>query len=112
MSSPNKPTRRMMTRGGARDKMAKVMEHVYSSGMAKGNPNQPKASKAGNTVKKSRKIKNADGMAAKKVNVVVKKGLAAKLAQLKDKFLKKADISDLSHPCQWKGGVQGNTTPL
>ena len=99
-------------RGGARDKMAKVMEHVRSGGMAKGNPDQPKASKAGNTVKKSSKIKNADGMAAKEVNVVVKKDLVAKLAWLEDQFLKKADICYLSHPCQWKGGVQGNATPL
>jgi len=112
MSSPNEPTRRMTTRGGARDKMAKVMERVRSGGMAKGNPDQPKASKAGNTVKKSRKTKNADRMAAKKVDVVVKKDLAAKLARLEDQFLKKADISYLSHPRQWKGGVQGNATPL
>jgi hypothetical protein len=82
----------MMTRGGARDKMAKVMEHVCSGGIAKGNPDQPK-SKVENIVKKPRMTKKADGTAAKEADVVAKKALAAKLAQLKDKFLEKANIS-------------------
>jgi len=111
MSSPNNPTRRITTRGGARDKMAKVMEHVRSGGIAKGNPNQPK-SKVANTVKKPRTTKKADGTAAEKVDVAAKKALAANLAQLKDKFLEKANIGYLSHLCQWTGEVQGNAAPL
>jgi hypothetical protein len=92
--------------------MAKVMERVRSGGIAKGNPDQLKASKAANTVKNTRKTKKVDGIAAKKANAATKKALAAKLAQLEDKFLKKADISYLSHPRQWTDGVQGNATPL
>jgi len=40
------------------------------------------------------------------------KALAAKLVQLKEKFLNKADTSYLSHPCQWTDTVQGNATPF
>jgi len=112
MSSPNEPTRRMTTRGGARDKMAKVMERVRSGGIAKGNPNQPKESKAENPVKKSRKTKNADGTVPKEADAAATKALAAKLAQLKDKFLNKADTSYLSHPRQWADTVQGNAAPF
>jgi hypothetical protein len=109
MSSPNKPTRKMMMRGGARDKMAKVMEWVRSGGMAKRNPDQPKDNKAENPVKKSQKTKNTDGTVPKEADMAVMKALAAQLAQLKDKFLNKADTSYLSHPRQWTDTVQGNT---
>jgi len=137
MSSTNEPTRRMTTRGGARDKIAKVMERVRSGGIAKGNPNQPEddntsttkkankvkatkpsarkkvgATKAASMAKKPRTTKKIDLTAAKEADVAAKKALAAKLAQLEDKFLKKADISRLSHPRQWKGKVQGSTAPL
>ena len=92
--------------------MAKVMERVHSGGMAKGNPNQPKESKAENPVKKSWKTKNADGTVPKKADMAATKALAAKLVQLKEKFLNKADTSYLSHPCQWTDIVQGNATPF
>jgi len=136
MSSTNEPTRRIKTRGGARDKIAKVMERVCSSGIAKGNPDQPKddktsttkkednveamkpsgrkkatATKAANTAKKPQTTKKANGKVAKETDMVAKKALAAKLAQLEDGFLKKADISCRSHPHQWTGEVQGNTLP-
>jgi activator of HSP90 ATPase len=127
----------MTTRGGARDKIAKVMERVHSGGIAEGNPNQPEdnntsmtekankvkamkpsarkkvgATKAASMAKKPRTTKKIDSTAAKEADVAAKKALAAKLAQLEDKFLKKADISHLSHPRQWKGKVQGSTAPL
>jgi hypothetical protein len=126
----------MTTRGGARDKIAKVMERVRSGGIAEENPDQPKdnktstaekdkaeamkpsarkkatATKAAKAAKKPRTTKNADGTAAKKTEIAAKKALAAKLAQLEDKFLKKADIGRQSHPRQWTGEVQGNTSPL
>jgi hypothetical protein len=112
MSSPNEPTRKMTTRGGARDKMAKVMERVHSGGMAKRNPDQPKDNKAENPVKKSRKTKNADGTVPEEADTAATKALAAQLAQLEDKFLNKADTSYLSHPRQWTDTVQGNTAPF
>ena len=99
-------------RGGARDKMAKVMERVRSGGMAKGNPNQPKESKAENSVKKSRKTKNADGTVLKEADTAAMKALAAQLLQLEDKFLNKADTSYLSHLHQWTDTVQGNAAPF
>ena len=55
--------------------------------------------------------KRADVTAATEADVVVKKSLAAKLAQLEDKFLKEADISSLLHPCQYSIKVQGNAMP-
>ena len=56
--------------------------------------------------------KRANVTAATEADMVVKKSLAAKLAQLKDKFLKEADISHLLHPHQYSVKVQGNATPL
>jgi len=113
------------------------MERVRSGGIAEGNPNQPEdnntsttekankvkamkpsarkkvgATKAASMAKKPRTTKKIDSTAAKEADVAAKKALAAKLAQLEDKFLKKADISRLSHPRQWKGKVQGSTAPL
>jgi hypothetical protein len=38
MSTTNEPTKRMSTRGGARDKMAKVMEHLRSGGIIEEEP--------------------------------------------------------------------------
>jgi hypothetical protein len=125
MSSTNEPTRRMTTRGGARDKIAKVMEHVRSGGIAEGDPNQSEddktsskikrgdkaetrkpsgqkratATKAANTAKKPQTTKKAGGTAAKEIDMAAKKVVVAKLAQLEDRFLKKADISCRSHPC-------------
>jgi hypothetical protein len=40
MSSTNEPTRRMLTRAGARDKIAKVMERVCSDGIVEQDPSQ------------------------------------------------------------------------
>jgi len=51
-------------------------------------------------------------MVPKEANVAATKALVAKLAQLEDKFLNKADTSYLSHPCQWTDTVQGNATPF
>jgi len=51
---------------------------------------------------KPRTTKKANVTAAKKADMVAKKSLAAKLAQLEDKFSKKLDISRLSHPHQWE----------
>ena len=55
--------------------------------------------------------KRADVTAATEADAVAKKSLAAKLAQLEDKFLKEADISCLSHPRQYSIKVEGNATP-
>ena len=109
----------MTTRGGARDKIAKVMERVHSGGIAEGDPDQSEddktsskikrgdkaetrkpsgqkwatATKAANAAKKPQMTKKASGTAAKEIDMAAKKVVAAKLAQLKDRFLKKADIS-------------------
>ncbi len=40
MSSTNEPTRRMSTRAGARDKIAKVIECVHSGGIVEQDPSQ------------------------------------------------------------------------
>jgi hypothetical protein len=55
--------------------------------------------------------KRANATAATEADAVAKKSLAAKLAQLEDKFLKEVDISRLSHPCQYSIKVKGNATP-
>jgi hypothetical protein len=126
----------MSTRAGARDKFAKVMERVRSGGIAEQDPSQSedddtsmtkkadkveatkpssrkktRSTKGANTAKKPRTTKRANATAATEADGVVKKSLAAKLAQLEDKFLKEADISRLSHPRQYSVKVQGNATP-
>ena len=126
----------MSTRAGARDKIAKVIECVHSGGIVEQDPSQSedddtsmtkkvnkmeatkpsswkktRSTKAANTAKKPKTTKRADVTAATEADVVVKKSLAAKLAQLEDKFLKEADISSLLHPCQYSVKVQGNATP-
>jgi hypothetical protein len=137
MSSTNKPTRRIMTRGKARDKIAKVMKHVHSGSIAEGNPDQPEddktsttkkednaeamkpsgrkkatATKAANAAKKPQTTKKANGKAVKETDMAAKKALAAKLVQLEDGFLKKADISCCRNSLLYIGSEDNNELGL
>src|SRR5713101_725606 len=102
MSSTNEPTRRMLMRAGARDKISKVMECICSGGIVEQDPSQSedddtsmtkkankveatkpssrkktRSTQAANTAKKPRTTKRADATAATEADVVVKKSLAA-----------------------------------
>jgi hypothetical protein len=123
----------MSTRGGAKDKMAKVMERIRSGGIAMEDPKseggpgedsplvankgkkvvgitQPSTRKKANATKNASAKKKNTGANRKKGEAAVNKALASKLAELEDKFLKEDEAAHASHPRHWTGEIPGNLT--
>ena len=142
MSTTNEPTtgRRMSTRTGAKDKMAKIVKRFCSGGIVKEDSNlkgtpggdtavaltnnegkkgegpQPTKRKTANATKaaKRKPSNNTSTVATKKpttskeVDAAAKRDVVSKLAELEDKYLKKAESARSSHPCHWAGKVPGS----
>jgi hypothetical protein len=138
MSTSNEPTGRMSTRGGGRDKMAKVMERLRSGGIVKDDSNSKEPSK-GNTLvsdrseatqsstqkkandtraaktkprkktSKTRSLKETEKSSTSKgVDAAVQREVAARLAELEDEFQKQHKAASSSHPRHREGKVPGN----
>ena len=145
MSTNNEPTRRMSTRGGAKEKMAKIVKRFH--GITEDSDSDKASANGGNTDtapendegnnaedtqpltqtrkipvtreakgkwhmnKKAKKTKGPKAMkkssAEKEADATAKKELASKLAEIKDKHLKKNEAACSSHPCHWTGKVPG-----
>lgn len=128
----------MTTRGGAKEKMAKVVRRVETGGITddsessasedtamalENGDTQPstrtrkntKATKAAKkkSGKKARKTKGKatkKSGASKKVDAAAQRDLASELAGLEDKFLKKDEVARSSHPRHWTDEVLGDCT--
>ena len=118
MSTTNKPTIKMTTRGGAKEKMAKMVAHVKSSGIVKENSNletsggdtamasandegippTPEIQKTNNTTRAAKKNTNKKGgTMTTKTGKGTKKGSTskeAKAAARKDLVSKLAELED------------------
>jgi len=124
MSTANEPTGRMLTRGGAKDKMARLVKQFKSGSIDKEDKvevTQPstqtqktatvtKAAKE----KPSKKAKKKEGpkttkqsSTSKEVDVAAMRALASKLAELDDKQLKQSEAACSLHPRYWKDEVPG-----
>jgi hypothetical protein len=138
MSTSNEPTGRMSTRGGGRDKIAKVMERLRSGGIVEDYSNSKGSSegktpvafanegtqsstqkKADNTraakTKPKKKASTTTSLkgtkksgASKGVDAAVQREVAAKLAELEDKYQKQHKAACSSHPRHREGEIPGN----
>ena len=107
MSDAN-PIGRMATRGGAKEKMSKVVAMLRSIGIAE-EPEEVEDHATMKNVKKSRsKAKNMTKKA--KDDTVKKPASASELAAIEDAFLKKAEAGHLNHPRHWTDNVPHNVT--
>ena len=107
MSDAN-PVGRMATRGGAKEKMSKVVAMLRSGGIAE-EPEEVEDNATAKNVKRSRsKAKNTTKKA--KDDTVKKPASASELAAIEDAFLKKAEAGRLNHPRHWTDDVPRNVT--
>ena len=94
------PTCRMTTRGGAKEKMLKVVAMVCSSSIAEESDHEDNVAVKSNAKKSKSKVSGV-GRGAK--NMTKKLASASELAAIEDAFLQKAEATCSNHPCHWTG---------
>jgi hypothetical protein len=114
----SEPTKRMTTRSGARDKMAKVMDRIRSGGIVEEPLSEEVPARRNKTGKKgkvanrspTKKASTMKNSTTKKANTEGTKDIASKLAEIEDRFLKKAEAARSSHAHYLSDEVTGNET--
>jgi hypothetical protein len=107
MSGTNNPVAsdRVVTRGGAKGKISKVMAILRSGGFAEDSdsPQQEdnKKAKKSKATKKTCTTKSTE-------EADTRVATASELAELEDAFLKKVEAGRSSHPRHWTDNVLGN----